>query len=141
MSRVYWDSMMFIYLSEGHPKFGPRVMSLLASHRQREDRLFTSHVTVGEVLAGVYKRQPEKAEETKQMFENEMILTLLPFDGACTETFARLRATTNVNSADAMHLATAAAVGMDLFLTGDRGLQKLRVPGIHFIADLNTEIL
>ena len=29
MSRIFWDSMLFIYLLEGHPKFSPRARQLL----------------------------------------------------------------------------------------------------------------
>jgi hypothetical protein len=38
-------------------------------------------------------------------------------------------------------LACAASVGIDLFLTGDKQLMRLDVPGIQFIADFNSPIL
>jgi hypothetical protein len=38
-------------------------------------------------------------------------------------------------------LACAASAGIDLFLTGDKQLVKLDIPGIQFIADFNTPIL
>jgi uncharacterized protein len=40
-----------------------------------------------------------------------------------------------------MHLACAASAGIDLFLTSDKQLLKLDVPGIQFIADFTTPIL
>jgi predicted nucleic acid-binding protein len=43
--------------------------------------------------------------------------------------------------ADAIHLACAASAGIDLFLTGDKQLTKLDIPGIQFIAEFNTPIL
>jgi hypothetical protein len=38
-------------------------------------------------------------------------------------------------------LACAASAGVDLYLTGDKQLVKLDVPGIQFIADFNAPIL
>ena len=45
-----------------------------------------------------------------------------------------------VTPADAIHLASAAAAGVDLFLTNDRALQPLLIPGIHFIAGLGVNL-
>jgi predicted nucleic acid-binding protein len=42
---------------------------------------------------------------------------------------------------DSIHLACAASAGIDLFLTGDKQLARLDVPGIQFTADFNTPIL
>ena len=54
--------------------------------------------------------------------------------------FARLRATANVSPADAIHLACAASSGVDLFITHDKTLHKLRVNGIQFIAGLDVNV-
>jgi predicted nucleic acid-binding protein len=42
-----------------------------------------------------------------------------------------------VSQADAIHLATAAVSGVDLFLTNDSLFWKLVVPGIKFMIDLD----
>ncbi|HEY7838794.1 MAG TPA: hypothetical protein VIC54_09360 [Terriglobales bacterium] len=41
---------------------------------------------------------------------------------------------------DALHLAIAATAGVNLFLTNDRRLHRLKVPGIDFIAGLDTNL-
>jgi predicted nucleic acid-binding protein len=51
-----------------------------------------------------------------------------------------LRATANVSPADAIHLACAASSGVDLFITHDKTLHKLRVNGIQFIAGLDVNV-
>ena len=38
---------------------------------------------------------------------------------------------------DAIQLSCAAAVGVELFITNDASLQKITVPGIHFITSLD----
>lgn len=55
--------------------------------------------------------------------------------------FSQLRAHHKLGVADSIHLACAASAGIDLFLTGDKQLIRLDVPGIQFIADFMTSIL
>jgi len=46
VNRVYWDSMLFIYLLEGNPKFGKRVQRMHEAMLRRGDILCTSIFTV-----------------------------------------------------------------------------------------------
>jgi predicted nucleic acid-binding protein len=141
MSRIFWDSMLTIYLLEDHPQFAPRVLEILERTMKRNDLLFTSYVALGEILAGAAKSpQPEKTRQVKEVL-NEIGFSFLPFDSGAVEPFSQLRARQKLKVADCIHLACAASVGIDLFLTGDKQLLKLDVPGIQFIADFNTPIL
>ena len=141
MSRVYWDTMLFIYLLEGHPTFAPRARQLLERAYRRGDSLFTSYLALGELLAGAEKSpDPAKTLAMRNTIE-EMGFSCLPFDGGAVVPFARLRAKQKVKIADSIHLACAASAGVDLFLTGDQHLAKLDVPGIQFIADFNNPVL
>ena len=138
MSRIFWDSMLFIYLLEDHPEFSVRTRQLLGRARRRGDSLFTSYLALGEVTAGAEKSpQPRKATAMRQIL-NEMGFSYLPFGDGAVATFSRLRAKENVKVADAIHLACAASAGIDLFLTGDKQLTRLDIPGIQFIADFNN---
>jgi len=141
MSRIFWDTMLFVYVLEDHPSFSPRAHDLLARSRRRCDRLYTSYLAIGEVLAGVEKSaHPEAARAVWDSVE-AMDFTLLPFDGGAVSAFSKLRAREGLKAPDAIHLACAASAGIDLFLTGDRKLTQLDVPGIQFIADFNAPIL
>ena len=141
MSRIFWDSMLVIYLVEDHPVFAPRVAELLDRSYRRGDSLFTSYLALGEVQAGALKSpNPEKTRVIESVL-GEMGFGFLPFDRGAVRPFSRLRAEQKLRVADCMHLACAASAGIDLFLTGDRQLVKLDVPGIQFIADFSTPIL
>jgi predicted nucleic acid-binding protein len=141
MSRIFWDSMLCIYLLEDHPVFAPRVEQLLERSFRRGDSLFTSYLALGEVLAGAEKSpDPRKTRAVEQTL-NEMGFSYLPFDRGAVGPFSHLRAWEGLKVADAIHLACAASSGIDLFLTGDRRLFRLDVPGIQFIADFNSPIL
>ena len=139
MSKIYWDSMLIIYLLEGNPTFSKRVQHLLQRSFERGDSLYTSFLAYGEVLAGAVN-SPEKVSKIQKTME-EMGFTYLPFDGGAVMQFSRLRAKNKLKVADAIHLASAASAGIDLFLTGDKQLMGLDVPGVQFIADFNTPLL
>jgi len=130
--------MLFIYMFEQNPQFEGRVRSIYDSHQSRGDMLFTSYLALGEVLAGTYKVDSSRADEVKAMFLQSKF-GLLPLGLNCVDPFGELRSQ-NISIADSLHLATASATGMDLFLTADKKLLKLRVPGIQFIVDLDTNL-
>ncbi len=139
MSRVYWDSMLFIYWLEDHPVFAKRVANIHARMRERKDELITSAVTVGEVLAGVYRAGSiAKADEIRQVLLG-LLSEVVPFTVETADRYARIRGSTGIGSADAIHLACAASAKTDLFLTNDKSLVGEFVPGIQFIASLETE--
>lgn len=140
MSRVYWDSMVFVYWLENHPQYAARAEHIFRSMQSRGDRLCASYLSIGEILAGPLKRGQVKMAATIEQFFDSGLPEILPFDRNSAKEFARLRATESVSPADAIHLACAAASGVDLFITHDKTLQKLRVPGIQFIAGLNVNV-
>jgi predicted nucleic acid-binding protein len=133
--------MLFIYLLEGHPTFSARAQHLLDRAYRRGDSLYTSYLALGEIMAGAEKSlQPEKVQTMRQTL-NEMGFSYLPFGNGAVAPFSRLRAMQKLRIADSIHLACAASAGIDLFLTGDKQLVKLDVPGIQFIADFNNPLL
>jgi len=141
MSRIFWDSMLFIYLLEDHPTFSSRARQLLGRARRRGDSLYTSYLALGEVIAGAEKSPwPQKTLAVREIMQ-EMGFSYLPFDEGAVAPFVVLRARQKLRIADSIHLACAASFGIDLFLTGNRQLTKLDVPGIQFIADFNTPVL
>jgi uncharacterized protein len=141
MSRIYWDSMLFIYWLDDNPRFAKRVAAIHARMRERNDELITSAVTIGEVLAGVYRSGPS----SKVIEMREALLSLLSevvsFTADTADHYARIRGTTRIASPDAIHLACAASAKTDLFLTNDKHLVGKAIPGIQFIAGLDSDIL
>jgi predicted nucleic acid-binding protein len=140
MSRIFWDSMLFNFLLDDHPHYATRVRDILERSLNRGDSLFTSHLVLGEVMAGA-ERSPNRHKRIAVQSEFDKLGFLyLPFDGGAVGPFSLLRARTKVRTADAIHLACAASAGIDLFLTGDKELVKLDVPGIQFIADFTSSV-
>jgi predicted nucleic acid-binding protein len=132
--------MVFVYWLENHPSYAPRVEHIFQSMLARGDRFCASYLLIGEVLARPLKeKQVQLVEQIEQFFDSGLV-EMLPFDRAAAGQFARLRATTNVSPADAIHLACAAAAGVDLFLTHDKDLHKLQTGGIQFIVGLDVNV-
>jgi len=140
VSRVYWDTMLFVYLIENHPEHAARVALVLSAMDKRGDSLCTSIFTLGEILTGAYKREAvEVAAQVREILRPPRV-ELLPFTAKTADIFARIRAENRVSPADAIHLACAAEAGANLFLTNDRRLTGLIVPGIDFIAGMDVDL-
>jgi predicted nucleic acid-binding protein len=132
--------MLFIYLIERHPEHGPRMLELLRTMGRRGDSLCTSIFTLGEVLTGAYAAGTISPAEEIKRFLGSPDVELLPFTTETADHYALIRATNRVAPADAIHLATAASAGVDLFLTNDRSLQRMIVPGIQFVAGMDVDL-
>ncbi|MFZ0686324.1 MAG: PIN domain-containing protein [Terriglobales bacterium] len=141
MSRVYWDTMLFIYWLEDHPAYARRVDTIRSRMEERHDQLITGTFTFGEVLAGIYRKgTPQLADETRRLLRS-VVAEVVPFTLETADHYARIRTTPGIAPADAIHLASAAQAGTDLFLTNDKRLLGKIVPGIQFIASLDTQLL
>ena len=66
---------------------------------------------------------------------------LIPLSRPVMERYAQIRGSRSVLPPDAIHLACAAESGTDLFLTNDRRLHRLAIPGIQFIAGIDAGLL
>lgn len=141
MSRIYWDTMLFVYWLEDHPRYAPRMRQILEKMKVRKDQLCTSAFAVGETLVGFYKRGAiETANRVRSVFRQGTV-EVIPYTLETADLYADIRATHTVSSADAIHLACAAQAGTDLFLTNDEALVGKVIPGIQFIAGLDSNII
>jgi uncharacterized protein len=139
VSRVYWDTMLFIYWLEDHPEFAKRVNAIHSRMEQRHDQLITGAFTFGEVLAGAYRKGASHLADESRRWLGSVVNEIVPFTLEAADRYARIRATPGITPADAIHLASAAQAGTDLFLTNDKRLLGKIVPGIQFIASLDTQ--
>ena len=141
MSRIYWDTMLFIYWLEEHPTYVDGLKRLLSRMKLRGDRLCSSAFGLGEVLVGARQRNDERLAEAIRTEIRPPQVELIPFDTVAAEHYAEIRARHRTTPPDSIHLACAAAAGVDLFLTNDVELTRLDVRGIRFIAGLDAPML
>jgi len=137
MSRVYWDSMIFIYVIEKNPDYFPIVKSVYENMARRGDTVLTSIFTLGELLVGPRKLGSQSAVDRIRSYFALGTVSILPFTFETSEQFALIRSWTGASPSDAIHLAAAAEAQVDVLLTNDTKLLSLRIPGIAEIADLD----
>jgi predicted nucleic acid-binding protein len=140
VSRIYWDSMLFVYWLEDNPQFANKVGEIHTRMKERGDELITSAFTFGEVLAGVYRTGAVRAADDSRRLLQRVISEVVPFTLETSEHYARIRGIQGIAPADSIHLACAAQARTDLFLTNDKRLAGKFVPGIQFIATLETQL-
>jgi len=136
-SRVFWDTNLFIYLFEDHPQFGQAVTDLRKRMLRRKDRLFTSAMTVGEILVKPVSLRSLAVVERYRKYFSSASLSLASFDLAAAEIYAHIRQDRGIRPPDAIQLACAAAAGVDLFITNDDRLSQKNISGIKFITSLS----
>ena len=141
MSRIFWDTNLFIYLLEGSGELFRAVDHLLSRMVERRDELLTSTLTLGEVLVKPLEvGRPEWAERYEKFLDAPGI-HLIPFDRHGAKVYARLRLDRALRPPDAIQLACAASAGCNLFITNDERLSRKVVPGVDFIVPLRQVYL
>jgi predicted nucleic acid-binding protein len=132
LANIFWDTNLFIYLLEGSPAFGPTVKDLRRRMLQRNDRLFTSALTVGEILVKPLSTGDSALARRYRALFAAPHVTVSFFDLDAAEAYATIRNDPAIKPADAIQLACAAAAQVDLFITNDGRLTRRTVPGIKF---------
>jgi predicted nucleic acid-binding protein len=140
VSRVFWDTNLFIYLFEDYGRESTRVAALRRRMLERNDQLVSSALTLGELLV-----KPREAGDEALVRQYEEVLSqttlLIPFDQAAARLYADIRRERGIRAPDAVQLACAAHARVDLFITNDERLSRYRVSGIQFVASLARAFL
>jgi uncharacterized protein len=136
MSRIFWDTNLFIYLFEDYREFSKKTIILRRRMGERGDQLLTSTMTLGEILVRPFQRNDHHAcRKYEEAIASAAVI--IPFDVKAARVYASLRAARSLKAPDALQLSCAASVGVDLFITNDDRLHREQVPGIQFIAALD----
>lgn len=135
MSRIFWDTNLYIYLFEDYGPFSQATVALRTKMLARGDQLLTSTLSLGEILV-----KPVENGDPALCSRYESAITatsiMLPFDVKAAKVYASLRSDRTLRPPDAIQLACAASAGVDLFVTNDTRLQAKQINGIQFIVPL-----
>src|SRR5712692_7372147 len=118
MSRIFWDTNLFIYLVEASGDHTKRVARLAERMNERGDQIFTSTMTLGEVLV---KPAELGNDSLRQAYEDilKRNAVLVPFDEDAARLYAELRRDRTLRAPDAIQLSCAARARVDMFITND----------------------
>ena len=140
MSRIFWDTNLFIYLIGDFKHLSERVINLRRRMIERGDELYTSALTVGEILI-----KPLEAgdEALARRYESALLqgAVIIPFDAEPARLYATIRKDRSIRPPDAIQLACASHARMDLFITNDERLSTKSIPRIQFVSSLQRTFL
>ena len=136
MSRVFWDTNLYIYLLEDYGPLSKRTVAIRKAMLSRGDELLTSTLTLGEALV---KPMEQGRVDVCKSYEQAIrkTSTLIAFDDRAARVYSSLRRDRSLRVADAIQLSCAAAAAVDLFITNDLRLAGKQVSGIQFIVPLD----
>jgi len=126
MSRIFWDTNLFIYLWEDYGALSQAVVELRAKMLRRGDQLLTSTLTLAEILV-----KPTVAGNAELCRKYEEAIS------GVAKIYAAIRRDRVLKAPDVIQLASAASAAADLFVTNDTRLQGKHVSGIQFIVPLD----
>ncbi|HMC60541.1 MAG TPA: PIN domain-containing protein, partial [Candidatus Solibacter sp.] len=124
MSRIFWDTNLFIYLLEGSGDLFQHTQRVLSRMAARKDELITSTLTLGEVMAKPLELGQKDIAVRYERFLSSPGVQLVSFDRDAARIFARLRADRTIRPPDAIQLSCAATAAANLFITNDARLSK-----------------
>jgi len=140
VSRIFWDTNLFVYLIEDYGDLTERVVRIRERMLRRRDELYTSALTLGEILV-----KPLDKNREDLAADYELALTsaavVIPFDRAAARRFATIRRDRSVKPPDAIQLACASQVSTDLFITKDDRLSQKVIAGVQFISSLADAVI
>jgi predicted nucleic acid-binding protein len=139
MTHFFWDTNLFIYQWDANSVYRPSVQALRQKMLASGIGLVTSAMTLGEVMAGP-RRDGQEAIALQYKAALTQSAAIVPFDEKAADLYATVRAQTRVRQPDGIQLACAGAHGVELFVTNDDKLWKLRVPAVHFIVSIETAL-
>ena len=126
------DTAPIIYFIEGQSPYATIVRPFFEALDAGEFRAITSTLTVIEVLVHPLRANDvELAAKYREILLHARNLSTYPLTADIAEEAARIRASRNLSTPDAIQLATAIRHGATILVTNDKKLSKL--PGISVI--------
>ena len=120
------DTMIFIYHFEENQIYSPLTFSIFESLEKGNFNALTSILTLLEILVKP-KREGNLilSERYKILFETFPNLQVKTIDKNIADVASGLRANYNINTPDAIQVATSLEAQADIFITNDTSLKKI----------------
>lgn len=123
------DSAPFIYLIEKHPTYFATVEAFFTAVQNGEIGCVTSTLTIAEVLVHPFRRgRMDLVSDYQEVLNASPDIKAFAVTSDIAEAAAKLRASFDLRTPDAIQIATALVSQASLFLTNDKKLTK--VPGL-----------
>lgn len=135
-SSVYFDTAPLIYTTEQHQDYASILEPAWEMAGRGEIKILTSQLTLLEVLVLPIRNADDELIETYKQVLSGSQIECRPISNAILLEAARLRATLNLKTPDAIHAATAIASNCDYLVANDNGFRRLTDINVITLADL-----
>ncbi|HLJ80631.1 MAG TPA: PIN domain-containing protein [Ktedonobacterales bacterium] len=136
---VYLDTNCIIYSGERIAPYYGLLLPIWQGANRGNWALLTSELTLMEALVGPLKAGNAKLEaDYRNLLIGASDVRSMAITQPILERVARLRATTNLKTPDAIHAATALEAGATLFLTNDPAFRRVPSLAVTVLSDLIT---
>ena len=123
---VYLDSSGLIYSVERIEPYRALLEPMWQQANAGQFTIVSSELAILETLVKPIRENDTVVERLfDELFDSKEV-TLIPATRQLWEEAARLRATTSLKTADALHAATALRTGCELFITNDSDFRRVR---------------
>ena len=131
------DTMIFIYHFEENQIYSPLTFSIFESLEKGNINAVTSILTLLEILVKP-KRENNLilTEKYKILFETFPNLQMKTLDENIADIASSLRANYNINTPDAIQVATSLEAQADIFITNDASLKKVTEIKVLLLSEL-----
>jgi len=134
---VYVDTAPFIYYVEKREPYFAKMLNIFKYITQTNIPIYTSTLTLAEVLNKPFEQNNAKIVSTyRELFYHTADVNTINITTLIAESAARLRASYNLKTPDALHISTAIETKCDVFLTNDKVLQRISEITIWLLEDI-----
>lgn len=115
------SSVLIAHLVGDHPEHADGISALLHDGSMKKAQIFGSTLLFAEVMGGGFDSPPDLAMENQilQVLRNPETLTLIQTSVQVGMLARQIRRDLRLKTPDAVHLASAIAIGADFFMTID----------------------
>lgn len=134
---LFVDTAPIIYYIEGHSQYQQRLAALFEANDKGIIQFHTSTLTLLELLVQpLRKGYSALVDQYREIMAHSPNLLIHELDLDTSVRAARLRASFNLQTPDAIQIATAMENEVDYFLTNDKKLTKVEEIAVLTLADL-----
>lgn len=137
INSIFIDTAPIIYYIEAHPQFGPLVKTIIDGLQTGKFIVFSSVVTLTEVLPKPIEAGDEKlARKFAEFLKFGRNINLIEISESIADKAGRLRGEyPHLRTIDAIQISAALDVDADIFLTNDGTLKKIKEINVFILKD------
>lgn len=139
VEKLYIETAPLIYYIEENETYLDKMVAVIGAIEDRPISAISSVITLTEVLIHPIRNGNKKLETAyREILNASEHFELIPVSSVIAESAARLRASYNSRTPDALHIATAIAAEWDAFLSNDSIFKRVTDLQILLLDELES---